>query len=197
MIWKNKFSQTIDKWFSENGDYHCLREHNLAEADLVVDIGAYKGQWLLDMNRMYGCKGIGFEPLKEFTKSNKFPEEIKIFNFALGKENKVEKIHISGDGSSISESGNRSIKIKDAADHIKDLEISVLMINIEGYEYDLVPYLIEKKCLDKVKRMQIQFHRIKGIRKKDMERIIASLEKIGFKTKFHYEFVWWGGARDQ
>jgi hypothetical protein len=120
-----------------------------------------------------------------------------VHNFALGLENKEDKINLDEDGSSISNEGEEIILIKDAKDFIKDQRIAVLMINIEGYEYDLVPYLIENKCLDLVQNIQIQFHRNKGIKKEYMYGIIDDLNKLGFNTKFSYEFVWWGGSRNE
>lgn len=192
-----EFNKTIDMWFEDRGDFTCLRNYNLSEKDTVVDVGAYKGQWLIDMYNIYGCKGIGFEPIKKFTVNSVFPEEIQIYDFALGTENKEDKINLKDDGSSISEDGEEIITIKEAKEFIKDKKISVLMINIEGYEYQLVPYLIENRCLENVKNIQIQFHKIKGIKKGQMYRIIKDLNKIGFTTKFNYEFVWWGGSREE
>jgi hypothetical protein len=147
------------------------------------------------MNNRYGCKCIGFEPINDFIKGLQLPESIIIHDFALGLENSEEKISIKDDGSSITKEGEYTITIKDAKDFIKNKEIAVLMINIEGYEYDLVPYLINNKCLDLVNNIQIQFHKIPGIKRNYMRKIIKDLNQIGFTTKFDYEFVWWGGSR--
>lgn len=192
-----EFQKTIERWFEDRGDLTYLRNYNLSKNDTVIDVGAYKGQWLIDMYNKYGCKGIGFEPIKKFTENSVLPEEIEIYDFALGIENKEDKINLKNDGSSISEDGEEIITIKEAKEFIKDKKISVLMINIEGYEYQLVPYLIENKCLENVKNIQIQFHKIEGIKKGQMYRIIKDLNKIGFTTKFNYEFVWWGGSREE
>lgn len=193
----NEFRNTIERWFGDLGDQNHLRNYNLGPDDLIVDVGAYKGQWLIDMYNKYGCNGIGFEPIKSFIVDVVFPEKIKVHNFALGLENKEDKINLDEDGSSISNEGEEVILIKDAKDFIKNQRIAVLMINIEGYEYDLVPYLIENKCLDLVQNIQIQFHRNKGVKKGYMYRIINDLNKLGFNTKFSYEFVWWGGSRNE
>jgi FkbM family methyltransferase len=194
---EDEFRKTITKWFDDNGDHDHLRNYELKSEDLIVDVGAYKGKWLVDMYNKYGCRGIGFEPVRSFIEDLVLPENIKIYNFAIGSENKEIKINLDGDGSSISNEGEETIIIKDAKDFIKGKKIEVLMINIEGYEYELVPYLIKNKCLDLVQNIQIQFHRTEGIKKEYMSGIIEDLNKLGFSTKFHYEFVWWGGSRNK
>lgn len=197
MIFKKRkgFKEDIERWFNDRGDHIHLRNYSIDRNDTVVDIGAYRGQWLLDMYSKYGCNCVGFEPVKKFTEDIQFPDKIKIYPFALGTSDTEHSISIDNDESSIDTIGNYKILIKDAKRYI-NMDIRLLMINIEGYEYDLVPYLIENKCLDGVKNIQIQFHSVEGVSKNKMKSIIKSLEKEGFKTKFHYEFIWWGGSKE-
>jgi hypothetical protein len=181
------FEETFDAWLRDRGD-DLLREADLNRNSLVVDVGAYEGKWLLDMNKRYGCRCIGFEPLN-FGEI----EGVTLIRKALSTKNGSEKISLEGDASSIGE-GETAIETIDAADFFGE-EIDILQINIEGHEYALLPYLLEKNLLTRVERLQVQFHREKPGSEK-MGEIISSLEKAGFTTKFHYENIWWCGSRE-
>ncbi len=184
--------QEISTWFNDNGD-ELLRKANLTENSLVVDIGAYQGLWLKDMNQRYNCTAIGFEPMS-FEPIANLNEKITIHRKALSNRDGSEVISDKSDSSTIGE-GDTVIETMDSAKFFKeDIDIDVLQINIEGYEYLLVPYLIENNLLDRVKRVQIQFHIDKPDSNK-MKSIIDDLIRIGFIQKFHYQYVWWCGER--
>ena len=184
--------QEISKWFSDNGD-ELLRQANLTENSIVVDIGAYQGLWLKDMNSRYNCTAIGFEPMN-FEPIANLSEKITIHRKALSDKDGKGMISNNSDGSTIGE-GDTEIEIMDSVKFFsEDIDIDVLQINIEGYEYLLLPYLVEKKLLDRVRRIQVQFHLDKPDSHK-MQSIIDDLTRIGFVQKFHYQYVWWCGER--
>jgi FkbM family methyltransferase len=74
--------------------------------------------------------------------------------------------------------------------------IDVLTINIEGAEYELVPFMISNHLLENVKCIQIQFHPIDVDSKEKMCKIISDLKSFGYKQKFNYEFVWFAAVKD-
>lgn len=194
-------SENLMNWFESENDYHLLRSFHLNENSLVVDIGCYNGTWLKDMYCKYGCRCIGVEPVPKFYEqasrilcSNK----IQLHNFGLCTSLTTQyTMDVCGDGSRVTPVGER-VRMKYAPKFFGNMseDIDVLQINIEGYEYELLPFMIEKKLLKLVKNIQIQFHdnvADAGIR---MDDIISSLEGIGFKTKFNHPFIWYGGSRD-
>lgn len=180
------FEETLESWFADRGD-DLLRSADLNETSLVVDVGAYEGKWLRDMRERYGCRCVGFEPLN-FGEV----EGATIHRKALSTKTGRTKISSSRDASSIGE-GDLEIETLDAADFFKE-EIDILQINIEGHEYELVPYLLQAGLLSKVRRLQIQFHKDKP-GSEMMSKLVLELEKAGFSRKFHYENVWWCGEK--
>jgi hypothetical protein len=84
--------------------------------------------------------------------------------------------------------------VKDFFDSIKT-NIDVLQINIEGYEYELIPFMIRNGLLSNVKNLQIQFHNFYNNSERKMNRIITLLGRRGFKTKFNYPFIWYGAVK--
>lgn len=180
------FEETLESWFADRGD-EKLREAELNQSSLIIDVGAYEGKWLRDMRDRYGCRCIGFEPL-DFGEI----EGIEIHRKALSTRTSQSTISLEGDASTMGK-GHTKIETLDAADFFKE-EVDILQINIEGHEYELVPYLLEKDLLHKVHRIQIQFHKDKPGSEKMLD-IVRSLESAGFFTLFHYEHVWWCGEK--
>jgi len=183
-----------------------LRDHSLNSNSLVVDLGVYRGSWLNDMNRIYNCKCIGLEPIKQYFESAislPYSNECKIYNAAITIEDSGEtEITLSEDGSSIVflPDSLQKIKIKtiNALEFFNSIDqpIDVLQINIEHYEWLLLPYMLQNNLLKNVKAIQIQFH---GGGIEDAERkmynIIHQIENQGFTTKFHSPFIWYGAER--
>ena len=188
-------------WFARKYDYHLLRVFDLNSESLVVDIGCYTGTWLNDMYCKYGCRCIGVEPVSEFYEQACIllsSDKVQLHNFGLCiSETLTYNIDVCNDSSHMSLIGEK-VQMEFAPKFFANIsqDIDVLQINIEGYEYELLPFMIEKKLLKRVKNIQIQFHdnvADAGIR---MDDIISSLEGIGFKTKFNHPFIWYGGSRD-
>lgn len=179
--------ETLESWLADRGD-DLLRSADLDERSLVVDVGAYRGKWLRDMREKYRCRCIGFEPL-DFGEV----EGAIIHRKALSTRTGRSAISLEGDASTMSR-GEVEIETLDAADFFGEEEIDVLQINIEGHEYVLVPYLLEKNLLNRVRKLQIQFHKdMPG--SETMHDLVKDLEEVGFSRKFHYENVWWCGEK--
>ena len=188
-------------WFDSKYDYHLLRVFDLNNESLVVDIGCYNGTWLNDMYCTYGCRCIGVEPVTEFYEQARIllsSDKVQLYNFGLCTSNKLtHNMDISGDSSHISRIGEpvRMEFVSKFFANIKE-DIDVLQINIEGYEYKLLPFMIKKDLLKQVKNIQIQFHDNITDAEMSMGVIISNLEGIGFKTKFNHKFIWYGGSRN-
>jgi FkbM family methyltransferase len=197
-------SEELMNWFENENDYHLLRNFDLNENSLVVDIGCYNGTWLKDMYCKYRCNCIGVEPITEYYEStNRILTDInkiKLYNYGLSVESHIKKtqMNMAGDASRLDVNHNPiSVKMECAKDFFDSIKtnIDVLQINIEGYEYQLIPFLMKNDILSKVKNLQIQFHNFYSNSEKEMNNIISALQTIGFKTKFNYPFVWYGAVK--
>ena len=55
--------------------------------------------------------------------------------------------------------------------------------------------MIDNGLLNNIKAIQIQFHDISEECDKKRQDICNDLKNIGFKTKFDYTCVWYGGTK--
>jgi hypothetical protein len=194
-------SEVLMNWFEAENDYFLLRNFDLNEDSLVVDIGCFTGVWLKDMYCKYNCNCIGIEPIEKYYSIAKrilTNKKIKLYNFGLTvSEDSINYMNDTGDSSNLSdEQTNTSVKLKNFHTFFKSIKqpIDVLQINIEGYEYELLTALLKTNYLNNVKHLQIQFHNNVENHVERMNNIMCELEKK-FTTKFNYDFVWYGGVK--
>jgi len=204
-------SLELMNWFEQENDYNLLRCFDLNQDSLVVDIGCYNSTWLKDMYCKYNCNCIGVEPIREYYEQGSRiltnTSKIKLYNYGLTVNPDEKTCSMSmiadassmfGDPSNMDQKKNPiDVQLVYAKDFFKSIkkDIDVLQINIEGYEYNLVPFLINNNILNTVKNIQIQFHNFFENSEEKMNIIINELEKLGFKKKFNYPFIWYGASR--
>lgn len=146
-------------------------EFPLTKDSVVLDIGGYKGRWAKEILQRYEAKVFVFEPqewafkiaqaeLQEF-------ETAKLYNFGLGVESgKFEMEEFETDGASFilgtstrQQSGEGELKEIAGWLYENNFDtIDLVMMNIEGYEFKLIPYMIEKGIMQRVKFFMCQFH---------------------------------------
>jgi len=201
-IEKGYISEEYMNWFENDCDYHFLRFFDLNKESLIVDIGCYNGTWLKDMYCKYNCNCIGVEPItKYYNQANRIltSDKIKIYNFALlTTKNKQISMSDKKDASFISvEDEGIPVLGEYAKTFFQNIEskIDVLQINIEGYEYELLPFMLYHNLLNNVNHIQIQFHRVDHFSEIKMNEIIKNIEYLGFKTKFNHPFIWYGAVK--
>lgn len=159
---------------------------------VVFEIGGYKGRWALQIARKFNPWLYVFEPqqwayscceevLQHYHKA-------EVFNFGLGV--KDELVPVSGyftDGCKVSDNDmhRHKIQLRDAYEFISELnvpKIDLMMMNIEGYEYTLLPYLMDKNLMPD--RLMVQWH----INYPDKD--IASLMSIRSRIEQTHNLVW-------
>lgn len=189
----------IRRWRIDNGDKTLRLNYNLNTNSIVFDIGGYKGEWANDIFSKYNCNIYIFEPIpgfannltKQFSNNNK----INVQEFGLGEKNERKKMSLDDDKSSSCRKNTKKYtktKIVDIIDFIDQNNINhidLMKINIEGDEYCLLERLIEKKYINKISNLQIQFHNFIPNYKKRMKNIQAKL-KITHKPTYQYTLVW-------
>lgn len=189
----------IHRWFRDKGDYTHNITYDLNEDSIVMDLGAYTGVWAQQIIDKYNPNVYLLEPMFEFYEGmvTKFSDnpKVKLMNAGVSTEDKKGVLYLSGDGTSSNIGTGESVEVdfKTMETVLSDFninEVDLLQINIEGDEYPLLEYMLEKNLVNKFKNIQIQFHL--GI-ENDVyrrEKIREGLVNNGFKIKFDYPFVW-------
>lgn len=180
----NEEAQT--EWHTKN--LECLRyEYNLKPTDLVIDIGAYTGEWATQIFARYGCKLIVVEPgpwIIGFQHGEVINKAASTFN---GK--------LKFGGAFYYTSAHEDLTHEYECFDINELlsqheEIALLKMNVEGAEYDLLPRMFSAGLQKRIRNLQVQFHLIEG---QDChagyEMIAAELENT-HRLEWRYPFVW-------
>jgi len=199
-------SESLTRWFSDNGDYTHNLNYDLNENSIIIDLGGFKGVWVDEILKKLNPvipNIILVEPVPEFyshlVEKFKGYEKIKVVNYGVStdKYECVKHLYESTDGSSTNfkNANGQSIDIKTLPIEkiLQDNEIDkvdLIQINIEGDEYGLMEHMLKEDIVHRFNNIQIQFHL--GI-ENDRERrdnIQKELISKGFTNKFNYPFVW-------
>jgi FkbM family methyltransferase len=147
----------------------------LVDADLdadsvVLDVGAYVGNWSEKVSDRYGCTIHAYEPasaaVRRASKRLSDRDKVHLHQYGLGASDQRARLAMAGPGSSVhtetSPMGSyEDITIRDVSAVLAELgleEIDLLKVNIEGGEFDLFDRLVETGWMPKVRQTMIQFH---------------------------------------
>lgn len=140
----------------------------LTSESIVFEIGSFKGRWAYQIATRYNPRLYCFEPqgwayevtwevLREFTNA-------WVYNFGLGVvPGNVGMVNTGTDGCSFvpdDSKGEDRFLIEDietfTSENLKGADIDLCLINIEGYEYTLIPCMMEKNI--KPRWLMVQCH---------------------------------------
>lgn len=148
-------------------DLHLFKEEErydypLTPDDLVIDVGGYNGDFAVEINRRYGCCVDVFEPSFPFSerieKRVRENHRIRVFQQAIGNTDGPLEIHIKGDMTGAYADGpSEQCSMIDA---IALPNSSLLKLNCEGYEYNILERLLESECAENHRAIQVQFHKV-------------------------------------
>jgi len=194
---RNKYN-SLRKWRNDNAE-HKRYSYNLNEDSIVFDVGGYHGEFAEKIYKKFNCNIYIFEPIKEFCKiiSNKIGSnpKVNLNHFGLGAEDKNIMISNFYDSSSAYkdfQTESIECKIKKISMFLKKERInsiSLLKLNIEGMEYELMEDLIENNMLGIIENFQIQFHDFVPhchSRRKAIRKILSKTHN----ENWCYDFVW-------
>lgn len=160
----------------EKGLEYLRYQYDLKPEDFVLDIGSYRREFADRIKKEYGSAVYCFEALDD-SAAWKYDGVLKMggqFYYT----------------SAFDPNNQREFKCVDIAPFIEMADIALCKINIEGMEYELLEYIIEKNLLRNIKNLQVQFHLIDG---EDCESRYAALAEQLKKTHsltWRYDFVW-------
>lgn len=165
----------------------------LSRDSVVVEVGGYTGRWALQMAERYAPRLYVFEPQPWAAETCRaaLGDKATVINAALGDHfGPVLMTEWETDGCSITKpGGDQQVVMVDLAHTFKQLELSrvdLMLMNIEGYEYTLLPHMLEQGILPR--RLMVQFHIFDdyGV---GMGRLFDQLASAGYKVLWTYGVV--------
>lgn len=152
-------------WNALNGDERAHRSLRLQPNPLVVDVGAYEGDFTALMRRDWNARVIAFEPIPLFVSAltTRFSGDscVSVVPVALGGVNGSIQLALSDDGSSAWGTGTETVEVplRDVFEVVADESVALLKINAEGAEFDVLDRLLQTGQVRQVDTIQVQFHR--------------------------------------
>jgi len=204
-IAKDECTINLAKWFKDGGDKNLRFNYPLTSESIVFDLGGYKGDFAASIYDKYKCYVYIFEPIKKYhldcVKRFQGYKKIKCFNYGLSNENGRFLINVDEDRSSLIKNSvstsnlsafQEEVLIKSFSEELKILKveyIDLLKINIEGSEFLILPDIISKKIINKIKYLQVQFHTFFPNSKRLRDQIREKLTET-HEEEWNYTYVW-------
>ncbi|MES2964569.1 MAG: FkbM family methyltransferase [Bdellovibrionota bacterium] len=198
-FFKTDFDRTYDRWVAARGDATLRLDYPLTKSSLVLDLGGYRGDWAAEIFEKYGCRIFVFEPVSSFAEGirRRFSgqNEIRTFDFALAGRNGTTEIGLDENSSSefAAEASKKTvIQLKDIAEFFNTQNVTsvdLMKINIEGAEFDLLDYMLDRGLTDRIANLQIQFHNFVPAADSRRESIRSRLAKTHDVT-YDFPFIW-------
>lgn len=175
------------KTWQVNNLEHLRYEYDLYRNDVVIDLGAYKGEWAQGIYDRYKCNIVAVEPTEYI---REFKDGV-IINKAAGTHN--GKMSFGGRAyyTSIFEPGDHEYECVDVSSILEKYpDIALLKINIEGAEYDVLNHIISAGLHKGIKNLQIQFHQIAGVPYEKWYKDISDKLNKTHAITWHYPYCW-------
>ena len=145
-------------------DYKNL-EWPIDESSTVWEVGSYRGRWALQICRKYNSSIFCFEPqiwAWDVTRNVLAGYRATVENYALGIEDGIFTMsnHETDGCSFVRDGANGKGYMREISEvkHQLDVDIIDLMLmNIEGYEYQLIPHMFKNGIYPRY--LSVQFHR--------------------------------------
>jgi FkbM family methyltransferase len=215
MRWKSRDSDRITRAMFETQYYRptmyafiraaaakpdLLEDATIDSHSVVLDIGAYVGEWSERISRRYGARIYAFEPgphgFSELrTRFDECPN-VECFNIGLGGHDERARLALEGPGSTMYQDrgtfGVVDVEIRDVAAVLAELgidRIDLCKINIEGAEYDLFDRLIATGWLPRIDEFLVQFHEWLPHAYRRRRAIRRALRRSHDEV-WNYPFVW-------
>ncbi len=180
-----------------------LHEVAINSDSIVLDAGAYTGEWAQEIMERYNPTLHAFEPdprnFKQLAKKAQSNARLIPYNYGLGDKNETVRMTLEHLGSSMfsDTSGNTGVPwaevaIKDILDTWKALaldRVDFMKINIEGAEFPLLERMIETDLIARVDCFMIQFHEWHPGAYGRRRKIRKAMSRT-HRLVWDYHFVW-------
>lgn len=161
---------------------------------VAVEIGGYTGRWAKAIAEKYNPCLFVFEPQRwayEICKKELSGfETAHVFNFGLGVENgRFPLYNFETDGASFvlenharPTGDGRMVEIRRAFRSLGIQFVDLMLMNIEGYEFKLIPHMIHYGLMSKIRFFMCQFHT------DDENEHLAIREEISKHMKLYFNY---------
>lgn len=166
----------------------------LTKKSTVVEVGGYCGRWALQIATRYHPRLFVFEPQPWAWNvcSSVLGDRATVLNYGLGDVSGMLAMRRwETDGASfVKPDGQGSGMVREVGAAFKELEIGhidLMLMNIESYEYILLPHMLDLDILPD--RLMVQFHPWKDAFDEygmALAKIHARLEHLGYKIVWTY-----------
>jgi FkbM family methyltransferase len=166
----------------------------LTEESVVFEIGGYVGRWAKEIAERYNPELFVFEP--QMWAYRKCQEALVgfshtyVFEYGLGVDSGVYPMgNWETDGCSLINIPHNKptgtgivMEINSFLQSMKVERINLCLMNIEGYEFKLIPYMIETGIMDRIDYFMCQFHLASAGENEyhDLRRQISKTKKLRF-----------------
>jgi len=190
--------RAIKRWKRDKGDETRRLDYPLGPDSVVVDVGAYVGEFAVAVAQRSGATVHAFEPVPAFAEQARAAaiqcKSVHVHAFGLSNRNETSSISIEGLASSRKRQADEMIKaeFRDAPEVLEGLgirRIDLLKINIEGGEYELLPRLFEQGWAGRITDIQVQFHLIEKGDAEKYRRIAETMART-HRLTWRYPFIW-------
>jgi FkbM family methyltransferase len=175
----------------------------LTRESVVVEVGGYTGRWALQIAERYHPQLYVFEPQPwaHAVCQAALGESADVFPYGLGDHDGVLPMgQWETDGCSLvnvaagAQAEGRICEIGAAFRRLEIGQVDLLLMNIEGYEYTLLPYMLDCGILPK--RLLMQWHLFGDPWGMIMAQHWARLEQLGYRIAWTYGLMLTAWERD-
>jgi FkbM family methyltransferase len=146
-----------------------LVDFDLDDRSIVLDVGAYDGEWAEKISRRYRARIYAFEPdptsFRRLRERLGGHDNVVARQFGLSGRDQLATLALDGPGSSVGPRpglfGTARVELRDVVGVLDELgieRIDLMKVNIEGGEFDLFDRLIETDWLRRIRLVSVQFH---------------------------------------
>lgn len=182
-------------WIIFGGDQRMRRSVRVPPGKLVLDVGAFRGEFTAFAREQWNAVVIAVEPIPEFADdlANRFSaeEEVTVVKAALGSSNGTVGIVLADDGSSAWAAGGKVHEVPslDVVDLIGRRKVALMKMNAEGAEFDVLERLLDVGAIEQVATLQVQFHRYPPDARRRRRRIRRSMRRT-HRCSWNVPWVW-------
>lgn len=177
-----------------------LFDADLGPHSVVLDVGAFDGEWALGINDRYGATVLSFElspAIVPFLESaTRDHPGVRPLPYGLGARNAALPVSRRGMGSSVFAKGSHDEwdegLMRDVSEVWAELDlgdVDLMKINIEGGEYDLLERMVRTGLTSRVRCFLIQFHEHVPAAYRRRRRIRRALA-TSHGVVWDYPFAW-------
>lgn len=166
----------------------------LTRESVVVEVGGYTGRWALQIAERYAPRLYVFEPQLWAAQVCRGVLGSKgiVFPYALGATSGAMLMgEWETDGCSlVKPSAEHPCEMVEISRTFRELQLShidLMLMNIEGYEYTLLPHMLDQGILPQ--RLMVQFHTFADPDGMQTAQIYERLAATGYRVAWTYGVV--------